>query len=144
MIFAVDFDGTCVTHEFPKIGKDIGAAEVLKKLTDVGNKIILWTYRSNTRYGNFLDEAVDWFNKNNIPLYGVNGDPSISWSTSPKVNADVFIDDKGLGIPTIYNPAICNRRYVDWKKVEVLLLDMMVVNVGQKSVIMQRGDITAQ
>jgi hypothetical protein len=22
MIIAVDFDGTCVTHEFPKVGKD--------------------------------------------------------------------------------------------------------------------------
>ena len=25
MIIAVDFDGTCVTHDFPRIGKDIGA-----------------------------------------------------------------------------------------------------------------------
>jgi hypothetical protein len=24
-IIAVDFDGTCVTHEYPSIGKDIGA-----------------------------------------------------------------------------------------------------------------------
>lgn len=32
MIIAVDFDGTCVTHEFPKVGKDIGAAPILKNL----------------------------------------------------------------------------------------------------------------
>lgn len=25
MIIAVDFDGTCVTHEFPRVGKEIGA-----------------------------------------------------------------------------------------------------------------------
>lgn len=31
MIIAVDFDGTCVTHEFPYVGKEIGAAEVLKE-----------------------------------------------------------------------------------------------------------------
>ena len=31
MIIAVDFDGTCVTHEFPRVGAEIGAAEVLKK-----------------------------------------------------------------------------------------------------------------
>lgn len=31
MILGLDFDGTCVTHEFPKIGKDIGAIPVLKK-----------------------------------------------------------------------------------------------------------------
>lgn len=46
MIIAVDFDGTCVTHEFPYVGKEIGAAEVLKELTDKGHKIILFTMRS--------------------------------------------------------------------------------------------------
>lgn len=43
MIIAVDFDGTCVTHEFPRVG----AAEVLKELTDKGHKIILFTMRSH-------------------------------------------------------------------------------------------------
>lgn len=47
MIIAVDFDGTCVTHEFPYVGKEIGAAEVLKELTDKGHKIILFTMRSH-------------------------------------------------------------------------------------------------
>ena len=46
MYIAVDFDGTCVTHEYPNIGKDIGAVPVLKKLTDSGHKIILNTMRS--------------------------------------------------------------------------------------------------
>ena len=32
MIIAVDFDGTCVSNEFPRVGKDIGAVPVLKKL----------------------------------------------------------------------------------------------------------------
>ncbi len=26
MIIAIDFDGTCVTHMYPKIGRDIGAS----------------------------------------------------------------------------------------------------------------------
>jgi hypothetical protein len=30
VIIAVDFDGTCVTHEYPKVGRDIGAVPVLK------------------------------------------------------------------------------------------------------------------
>lgn len=34
MVIAVDFDGTCVTHEFPKVGKDIGAVPVLKELVE--------------------------------------------------------------------------------------------------------------
>jgi hypothetical protein len=31
MDICIDFDGTCVTHEFPNIGKDIGAIPVLKR-----------------------------------------------------------------------------------------------------------------
>ena len=50
MIIAVDFDGTCVTHEFPRVG----AAEVLKELTDKGHKIPLkHSYISDRPY-------VDW------------------------------------------------------------------------------------
>ena len=37
-IIAVDFDGTCVTHEYPKVGRDIGAAAVLKDLVAAGHK----------------------------------------------------------------------------------------------------------
>lgn len=36
MIIAIDFDGTCVTHDYPNVGKDIGASEVLKKLAEMG------------------------------------------------------------------------------------------------------------
>lgn len=43
MIIAVDFDGTCVTHEFPKVGRDIGAVPVLRKLVENGHKLILFT-----------------------------------------------------------------------------------------------------
>lgn len=39
MIIAVDFDGTCVTHEFPEVGKDIGAVPVLKELVEKGMQI---------------------------------------------------------------------------------------------------------
>jgi len=31
MIIAVDFDGTCVTHEYPFLGKDVGAVPTLKE-----------------------------------------------------------------------------------------------------------------
>lgn len=46
MVIAVDFDGTCVTHEFPKIGKDIGAIPVLRKLVEKGHQIILYYEKS--------------------------------------------------------------------------------------------------
>ena len=32
MVIGIDFDGTCVTHEFPFVGIDIGAVPVLKEL----------------------------------------------------------------------------------------------------------------
>lgn len=47
MIIAVDFDGTCVTHDFPKVGKNIGTEIVLKKFSDKEHKIILYTMWSH-------------------------------------------------------------------------------------------------
>jgi hydroxymethylpyrimidine pyrophosphatase-like HAD family hydrolase len=47
MIIAIDFDGTCVTHEYPKVGREIGASKVLKELVDSGHQLILFTMRSD-------------------------------------------------------------------------------------------------
>lgn len=45
-IIAVDFDGTCVKHEYPEIGEDApDAVEVLKRLNKAGVKILVWTMR---------------------------------------------------------------------------------------------------
>lgn len=42
----LDFDGTVVEHEWPKMGRmNFGAIEVIKKLQDAGHIIILNTYR---------------------------------------------------------------------------------------------------
>jgi hypothetical protein len=130
MVIAVDFDGTVVRHEFPLVGKDIGAQKVLRRLVENGHLIVLNTMRSNgcrtidcesenARRGDFLKDAVEWFKKNNIPLYGVNGNPSqYSWTSSPKVYADLYIDDAALGCPCI---KIGGHKYVDWTTVEKLL-----------------------
>lgn len=116
-VVAIDFDGTCVTHDYPYIGSDIGAVPVLKKLVDSGCLLILNTMRS----GKTLKEAEQWFKDNNIPLYGVNQNPSQrSWTTSPKVYADLYIDDSALGIPLKTSPTSV-RPFVDWVKVEELL-----------------------
>jgi hypothetical protein len=118
MYIAVDFDGTCVTHEYPNIGKDIGAVPVLKKLTDCGHKIILNTMRS----GDKLKEAMQWFTDNNIPLYGANENPTQkSWTESPKVFANLYIDDAALGCPLIFDHAVSSRPFVNWVMVEEIL-----------------------
>lgn len=131
MVIAIDFDGTCVSHEFPKMGKDIGAIPVLKRLVAAGHKLILYTMRSNQETvhtldkeiagisGHFLLDAVKWFEDNNIPLYGVQRNPTqFHWTNSPKCYAELYIDDAALGIPLIYTDT---RPYVDWAAVTLLL-----------------------
>ena len=133
MIIAVDFDGTCVKFNFPEVGEDIGAAPVLKELIAHGHKIILWTVRDNktspawgspsgeNKARNYLDEAVQWFKDNDIKLWGINKNPSqATWSTSPKVHADIYIDDMAIGCPLVHKGV---RPYVDWRKVRYLLVD---------------------
>ena len=93
---AVDFDGTIVTHAYPDMGYDAGAEPVLKELIANGCKIILLTMRS----GELLEPAIAWFRDRNIPLFGVNENPDQKkWTASPKVYADLYIDDSSLGCP---------------------------------------------
>lgn len=129
MIIAVDFDGTCVTHEFPSIGKDIGAVPVLKELVNNGHKLILLTMRShkivkeNSVPIDTLQDAIDWFKRNKIPLYGINENPNQErWTSSPKVYANIYIDDAALGTPLKYSKdGALSRPYVDWDKMKTLL-----------------------
>lgn len=113
MIIAVDFDGTCVHHEFPAVGADAPyAVQVLKAFQRSGVKLILWTVRSDEH----LLAAVDWFERKEIRLWGVNCNPEQkTWSKSPKAYAEVFIDDAALGCPLL--PVNGKRPVVDWKKV---------------------------
>jgi hypothetical protein len=98
MIIAVDFDGTIVKHRYPKIGKEkYFAFRTLKALQQQGHKIILWTFRTGER----LEQAVDFCKQNGIEFYAVNkSTPEVlpgSKNLSPKINADVFIDDRNFG-----------------------------------------------
>lgn len=124
MIIAIDFDGTCVTHAFPKIGKDIGAIPVLKSLVDNGHKLILYTMRD----GITLGEAKIWFIENEIPLYAVNDNPTQHrWTTSRKVYAHLYIDDAALGIPLKHDIKLSDRPFVDWEKTEQLLKENRII-----------------
>lgn len=136
MIFAIDFDGTCVSHEFPNIGKDIGAIPVLKELVEKGHKLILWTMRADREVqgetddefiinatGTFLTDAINWFKNNDIPLWGIQKNPNqTNWTTSPKAYADMYIDDAALGCP-LYYETDSSKPYVDWYKVRQLLIN---------------------
>jgi len=135
MYIAIDFDGTCVAHEFPKIGQDIGAAPVLRKLIESGHQLILFTMRSNKQdvktndyniHGtsdNYLTQAVQWFQKNEIPLAGINVNPRQStWTNSPKAYAQLYIDDAALGIPLLVDKSVSKRPFVNWEEVEKMLV----------------------
>ena len=98
MIIAVDFDGTIVEHNYPKIGRPIPfALDVLRKLSlEEHHQLILWTMRE----GKLLQEAVDYCARNGVHFYAHNknypeeefqeGDPR-------KIGADIYIDDRNVG-----------------------------------------------
>jgi len=96
-IIAVDFDGTIVEHDYPRIGKEmLFAFDTLKELQKRGHKLILWTFRT----GKFLDEAVTFCRENGIEFYAVNKnypEEEMSRDISRKIHADIFIDDRNLG-----------------------------------------------
>ena len=124
MYIAIDFDGTCVTHDYPRIGKDIHAIPVLNKLVSNGHKLILNTMRS----GKELDDAVNWFKENNIELFGINENPTQkSWTNSPKVYAHMYIDDAAFGCPLLNIPEISDRPFVNWVFIEVKLSQMGII-----------------
>lgn len=98
MTIAVDFDGTIVSHAYPKIGKPVPfAIDTLRKLQQEGkHQIILWTVRE----GELLREAVDYCRQRGLEFYAVNAnypEEDISHPSSRKVVADLYIDDRNLG-----------------------------------------------
>lgn len=153
-IILVDFDGTVV----PKVPDgycdvDTGASNVLHKLIQAGHLIVLWTCRNNSidnpynyingvpREETCLQEAVDWFESNKIPLYGVNSVPGQEnlIGYSKKLLGDIIIDDTALGIPlswgnvdyVSYSTGEIIRGYythcVDWRAVEAILKQQKLI-----------------
>ena len=99
MIIAIDFDGTIVEHRYPHIGRELPfAIETLKKLTEEGHRLILWTVRE----GRLLAEAVEFCRERGLEFYAVNRDypeeeKERNNHFSRKLKADLWIDDRNLG-----------------------------------------------
>jgi len=98
MTIAVDFDGTIVTHEYPKIGRDIPfAIDTLKRLQkDFQIILVMWTVRE----GRLLDEAVEYCRERGLEFYAVNAnypEENEREQQPRKLKADLFIDDRNLG-----------------------------------------------
>lgn len=112
MIIAVDFDGTLVRHDFPRIGGEApNAFNVLRKLQEGGHKLILLTMRC----GKELQDALAFCADRGVKFWAVNDNPDQhSWTASPKVYAQLYIDDLSLGVPI-------KDGVVDWHAVEQML-----------------------
>jgi hypothetical protein len=148
LYIVVDFDGTCVTHEYPRVGRDIGAQAVLKELVEAGHKLILFTMRCDKTkmcevqrtvdnmsiritepvvINDSLTQAVKWFKDNDIELFGIQTNPTqAKWTDSPKAYGHIIIDDAALGCPLIKGEN-GERDYVDWQAVREMLFDMDIL-----------------
>jgi hydroxymethylpyrimidine pyrophosphatase-like HAD family hydrolase len=96
-IIAIDFDGTLVKEcdkaylvtEFELMPN---AKEVINWMYDKFY-IILWTCRNEK----FLQNAMDFLNKNGIVFHTVNKNADfLDFETSPKIYADVYIDNRAM------------------------------------------------
>lgn len=118
MIIAVDFDGTCVEHDYPSVGIDVeGAVEVLRAIVAKRHRLILFTMRSGSK----LDDAVKWFRDRKIELWGINENPEQrEWTSSPKVYADLYIDDSAIGCPIRFIDGV-RHPVVNWSKIKSIL-----------------------
>ncbi len=119
MYICVDFDGTVVDHRYPSIGDPVPlAVDWMLRWVELGAKLILFTMRSDDVEGEeYLTAAVQYFEKNNIELFGINRNPDQdTWTKSPKAYGQIYIDDAAFGCPLTYIPTF-NRPCVDWKQV---------------------------
>lgn len=123
---AIDFDGTIVQHEFPDIGPPgINAFYWMKKWKEHGAKLMLWTMRSDgqkQKYPNVLSDAVNFCKNNGIEFDSVNkGIGDRAWTSSPKINAKIYIDDAAFGVPMRKKEPIT----VDWDIIGPKVLEII-------------------
>jgi len=126
---AIDFDGTIVEHKYPDLGREApGAFRWLKEFKEANAFLMLWTMRSDCpdygRDGPALTQAIELCRKNGVTFDLANHDPVTTWTTSPKLDAHLFIDDRAFGCP-VWVPAGFRRPVVDWNVVGPAVLDLI-------------------
>lgn len=104
LVIAVDFDGTLCEFSFPQIGKQSEKHRALMdrliQLRSEGYKLILWTNRGDSEEYPVLTEAIEWCREKGLEFDAINenlpNQKKLS-GYSPKIMADIYIDDKALG-----------------------------------------------
>ena len=113
-----------------RIGVDLGGTNVRVGLVDEGRIVRLLSEPCNgcrlilytMRHGALLTEAVEWFRRHGIPLYAVNENPAQRhWTSSPKIHADLYIDDSNLGCPLRFVEGE-KRPVADWTRIREQLV----------------------
>ena len=110
-IIAVDFDGTLCTNKWPEIGDpNFPLIEYLKKQQNLGNKVILWTCRTE----NLLVDAVAWCASYGLYFNEVNRNVSEVITKmdgdSRKIFAHEYIDDRAVSLDKFKEHADGRRR----------------------------------
>jgi len=128
MIIAVDFDGTIVKHAYPKVGEECeGAFLWMKKWQQAGARLILYTMRSNQE----LKDAYAFCRERGLDFWGLNENPTQdSWTNSPKVFADIYVDDAAFGCPKVIDKK--GNIHVDWAAVGPAIHQALTLNRNDK------------
>ena len=95
-VFAVDFDGVIAaigaykgTDDFQgEPNKDV--ITVMKALKGKGWRIIIYTCRPAT------DGLIAWLTSNGVPFDDINRNSDAPMTTSSKVQADIYLDDRAV------------------------------------------------
>ena len=115
----IDFDGTIVEHEFPKIGKaKKGAIKAIQALDKAGFKIVINTVRSNRQVNPDCDKLIqdmeDWLKENKVPYDEV-------WRGEGKPFCHIFLDDSAIP-------------FTDWAQALTVLITLLKKGNDVKSV----------
>jgi hypothetical protein len=124
MLIQLDFDGTVVEFNWPKIGLlNEGCIEVVEKLRNSGHEIVLNTYRADLNDGT-LEEAqafvkeIGIFSSHEPVPTNERKVKSPPWNLGKFIEDQIlFIDDDTENIPL--RPCIdCHLLMVDWLELD--------------------------
>jgi hypothetical protein len=129
----LDFDGTVVEHQYPKIGREnFGGLEVVKALQEKGHDIILNTYRADCNDGTLQQavEFIDFHPKHELkPLHScaekkIHPNP---WDIDKAIECgELYLDDIAHNMP-IKDAVTTNHSMVNWDEVKRQLIEKGVL-----------------
>ena len=125
MQIQLDFDGTVVEHQYPKIGREnFGSMKVIKKLQEAGHEIIINTYRADLG-SEPLKKAIEFLNFHHkvelkpITKYNLLKRHPLPWDWHiMRDNEIIWIDDIASDMP-VKDSNFGNGKMVDWRIVDL-------------------------